>query len=312
MSSYILKSKGCDITNTKKEQISVGRFYSGDRFYTLLNEYIDKNLSRQSVFMAWIIKFLFKSSNYKHDPGIANGRSWSVKLFDWFCVACFIAFIILSLGVISTLVPLIVEIVKGKPNNDTFEKLWKALAGVGVPAIVLGIPGISWLVIYCVIRKKNKPLSLQAFVEKKVSFCLKLRFLIKNVKNVTKEKDPKVLLLENFEAQGASGPRWLNIQLINLVCSIFEDFNYMFRFESLSDEDMAELAEVINYDFKQVELIKADDLKWNKYIEPEKKNIWEFSKKTKKNSKKTKTVVEANSVTTQPETVSSDSETPTA
>ncbi len=35
----------------------------------------------------------------------------------------FIAFIILSLGVISTLVPLIVEIVKGKPNNDTFDKL---------------------------------------------------------------------------------------------------------------------------------------------------------------------------------------------
>ncbi len=285
MSSYILKSKGCDITDTQKEQVSVGRFYSGDRFYTLLNEYIDKNLVRQSAFMAWIIKFLFKSSNYKHDPGIANGQPWSIKLVDWLCITCFVIFIILSLGVIGTLFPILVEVSKGNFDADLVDKLKKAIAGLGVPAIVLGIPGITWLVIYCVIRKKNKPLSLQAYVEKKVSFCLKLRFLIKNVKNVTKEKNPQVLLLENFEAQGASGPRWLNIQLINLVCSIFPGFNYMFRFESLSDEDEAELAEVINYDFKNIELIKADDIKWNKYVAKEKKNM--FSKKSsKKDTKK--------------------------
>ena len=95
MASYIVKSKHIDLSKEANNKYSIGKFYSGDRFYTLLNEYIDLNLKKQNIFVAWVINVLFKSSNFKHDPAIANGYPLSVKLFDWFCIACLIAFICL-------------------------------------------------------------------------------------------------------------------------------------------------------------------------------------------------------------------------
>lgn len=248
-------------------------------FIHYLNEYLDKNLSKKNKFMAWIIKILFKSSNFKHDPGIANGQPWSVKLFDWFCITCLIVFIILTLGVIGTLIPVIMGVLgSNKIGEEQLQSLKSALAGVGIPAICVGIPAIFWLVIFFTIRKKNKPLTLQAYVEKKIAWCLKLRFLIKNVK-LQKQETKTIFLLEHFEGQGASGPRWLNIQLINLICSIFSDFDYVFRFENLTDEELAEIQQVIEYDFRKIELINADDIKWNNWVDDGRKKL--FTRKTK-------------------------------
>lgn len=297
MAKFIVKSKDLDLSKSNINKISIGRFYSGDRFYTLLNEYLDKNLSKKNKFMAWIIKILFKSSNFKHDPGIANGQPLSVKLFDWFCIICLIIFIILCLGIIGTLIPIASGLINGKldTQSEEFKKFVNALIGVGVPAIVTGIPAIFWLVIYFCIRKKNKPLTLQAYVEKKISWCLKLRFLIKNIK-LQKQETKAIYLLENFEAQGAQAPRWLNIQLINLICSIFPDFDYVFRFENLTDEELAELQPIMDYDFRKIELINAEDLNWDVWTNGERKKI--FSRKTREtkvNQNKTKEVkTEAN------------------
>lgn len=274
MASYILKAKNLDLVNQKNKKTTIGRFYSGDRFYTLLNEYIDVNLHKKSRFMAWLIKVLFKSGNYKHDPGIANGQPWSVKLFDWFCILCLIIFVCLAFGFLGP----IIDVALGKKAASD---LIGAFSGLGVGALITGIPGIGWLIMYFTIRKKNKPLSLQAYVEKKISFCLMLRFLIKNTKRIKGDKDSQIMLLENFEAQGASGPRWLNIQMINLICSIFPEFNYMFRFESLSDEELAELKPIIDYDFRMVEIIGADDLQWEGWTKKEQKHIFKKQSKTK-------------------------------
>lgn len=279
MAKILVKAKGLDISNQKAKKITIGNFYSGDRFYTLLNEYLDTNLSRKSRFMAWLIKIMFKSSNFKHDPGIANGQPWSVKLFDFFCVLCLIVFIILTLGVIGTLIPVIMGFVTSKIDANAMKALQASLIGIGVPAIIVGVPAIFWLVIFFAIRKKNKPLSLQAYVEKKISWCLKLRFLIKNTKKFKEEKNQQILVMQNFEAQGAAGPRWLNLQLINLICSIFLNFNYTFLINDLKDEELAELDPIVQYDFRMIELVNAEEVQWNAWTAGPKRNI--FGRPTK-------------------------------
>lgn len=267
MASYIIKSKGINLENKLANKIIIGKFYSGDRFYTLLNEYIDKNLQRKSLLMAFIIKILFKSGNFKHDPGIANGQPWFVKLYDWISIICLILFIFSTLGVLGTLIPVIVGFVSTKIDQKSLEALLSSLVGLGIPALVFGIPAILWLVIYFSIRKKNKPLTLQAYVEKKISWCLKLRFLIKNTKLFHHEDDKDFYILEDFESQGAQGVRWLNIQLINLVCSIFVDFDYIFKFESLTNDELKELEMIFAHDFKKIELVEESKINWKNISE---------------------------------------------
>lgn len=267
MASYVLKSKKINIYDNSIEKIIIGNFYSNDRFYTLLNEYIDSNLKHKSKLLAFIIKILFSSNNFKHDPSIANNnKDKLVRIFDWFCIICLIIFISLAISVIGTLIPLIVNITK-KIDSNSFHNLIKALMGIGIPGIVFGIPGIFWLIIYFGIRNKNKTLSLQAYVEKKITWCLKLKFLIKKIKNFQKDKlkTKQIFLLDKFESQGPSSSRWVNIQLINLICSIFNEFNYVFRFDILSDEEIKELKTIIQYDFWMIEIIEDNNIKWDEW-----------------------------------------------
>lgn len=282
MASYIVKSKHIDLSKEANNKYSIGKFYSGDRFYTLLNEYIDLNLKKQNIFVAWVINVLFKSSNFKHDPAIANGYPLSVKLFDWFCIGCLIAFICLIAT--TPLMGVIFQLVQGKG----FDLALGAILGLSIPAIITGIPAIFWLWIYFAIRKKNQPLTLQAFVEKKISYCLKLRFLIKNIEIKIPSKDAQeIIILENFEAQGTQAPRWLNIQMINLICSIFPHFNYIFKFDQLTDDEYKDLSSIVNYDFRNLDLIPYNDVEIDNWA-PKKKTKWVPKKKasTKKESKK--------------------------
>ncbi len=268
MPSYIVKSKNVNLSKKEPIKLSIGKFYSGDRFYTLLNEYIDINLRNQNIFVSWVIQILFKSSNFKHDPSIANGYPLSVKLFDWICIACLIVFIILTFSSLGTLIAMM----QGK-----IDQLLAWVSTLGSGAIITGIPAIFWLWIYFTIRKKNKPLTLQAFVEKKISYCLKLRFLIKNIEIKTSKHPTDIILLENFEAQGAQVPRWLNIQMINLICSIFPHFNYVFKFDELSEEEYNDLMPIIQHDFRNIEIIL-----WNN----ENIKTWKPKNKKKINIKK--------------------------
>lgn len=267
MTSYILKSKKINIYDDLTEKIIIGNFYSNDRFYTLLNEYIDYNLKHKSKLLAFIIKILFSSNNFKHDSSIANNNKdkW-IKIFDWFCIICLIIFISLAIGVIGTAIPLIINVIK-KVDSTSLNSLIKALMGIGIPGIIFGIPGIIWLIVYFGIRNKNKILSLQAYVEKKISWCLKLKFLIKNIKKIEKKhnrKTEQIFLLDKCETQTTSF-RWVNIQLINLICSIFTDFNYVFRFSVLTDEELIELKTIIQYDFWMIEIVEDNQIKWNEW-----------------------------------------------
>ena len=267
MTSYILKSKKINIYDDLTEKIIIGNFYSNDRFYTLLNEYIDYNLKHKSKLLAFIIKILFSSDNFKHDSSIANNNKdkW-IRIFDWFCIICLIIFISLAIGVIGTAIPLIINVIK-KADSTSLNSLIKALMAIGIPGIIFGIPGIIWLIVYFGIRNKNKILSLQAYVEKKISWCLKLKFLIKNIKKIEKKhnrKTKQIFLLDKCETQTTSF-RWVNIQLINLICSIFKDFNYVFRFSVLTDEELIELKTIIQYDFWMIEIVEDNQIKWNEW-----------------------------------------------
>ncbi len=272
--SYIVKSKKI-VTNIKAKDINkencIGNFYSGDRYYTLLNEYIDSNLTRKSKILACIIKFLFKSSNYKHDTSISNGRSIWVTLFDLMCVLFFIVGIILIL--VSVGAPLIQSLLDffskkaGAAGSfiDSLKNAFTANAAASIAMLVIGlitlIIGIFWMICFFRIRKKNKPLSLVAYVEKKISFILKLRWMIKAKgktidKAIKSNKEYKLCFINLFEQQGGSGPRWLNIQLINLLVSIFDDFSLLFVFKELSDTEVDELKDIFEHDFKNIELLK--------------------------------------------------------
>ncbi|MBR2022273.1 MAG: hypothetical protein IJ997_01130 [Mycoplasmataceae bacterium] len=262
-----MKSKKINIYDDLTEKIIIGNFYSNDRFYTLLNEYIDYNLKHKSKLLAFIIKILFSSDNFKHDSSIANNNKdkW-IRIFDWFCIICLIIFISLAIGVIGTAIPLIINVIK-KADSTSLNSLIKALMAIGIPGIIFGIPGIIWLIVYFGIRNKNKILSLQAYVEKKISWCLKLKFLIKNIKKIEKKhnrKTEQIFLLDKCETQTTSF-RWVNIQLINLICSIFKDFNYVFRFSVLTDEELIELKTIIQYDFWMIEIVEDNQIKWNEW-----------------------------------------------
>lgn len=279
MASYIIKSKHIDLSKEVNNKYSIGKFYSGDRFYTLLNEYIDINLKKQNIFVSWVINVLFKSNNFKHDPALANGYPLSVKLFDWFCIGCLIAFV--CLVATTPLMGLIFQLIQGKKLDLALE----AILGSSISTILTGIPSAIWLWMYFTIRKKNQPLTLQAFVEKKLSYCLRLRFLIKNIEiKVPTKEAQEIIILENFEAQGTQAPRWLNIQMINLITSMFPNFNYVFKFDDLPDEDYKDLVPVMNYDFRNLDLIPYDNIEINTW-ELKKKTKWIPTKKVKKAKK---------------------------
>lgn len=269
MASYIVKSKSLDFNNPK---ISIGQFYSGDRFYTLLNEYIDANLKKRNIFLSWIIQILFKSSNFKHDPGIANGQPLSVKIFDWVCISCLIYLALFSVS-LTAIIPLF---------TGKIDSIQTVLLGLGGASLVPAIFASLWLWVYFTVRKKNKALTLQAFVEKKISFCLKFRFLIKNVEiPLMNNKNNHIIVMENFEAQGTQAPRWLNIQMINLICSIFPDFNYIFKFDDLKEEEYQILKPIIEFDFKNIDLIECNELNYIEWKEEEKNNFLQQIQKMK-------------------------------
>ena len=83
-------------------------------------------------------------------------------------------------------------------------------------------------------------------------------------------------------SQSVQAPRWLNIQMINLICSIFPHFNYIFKFDELTDDEYKDLSSIVNYDFRNLDLIPYDNVEIDDWV-PKKKTKWMPKKKTKKN-----------------------------
>ena len=249
---FLIKSKKLVINqNSIKRQI--GNYYSEDRYYTLLNRYIDSNLSKKSKILGFIIKYLFKSSNFKHDPEIANGKSKWVILLDLFCYLCMIGFVAMIIAVVGLSLSNMPTTISGIAafGKGFIESISSNIVMLTF-AILFLIVTIIWLIMFFKIRKKNKKMSLKDYVLKKLEITLKLRFLIKTsskAKNSMRKNNKPIefYCVSKFEGQGAATNRWLNIQVINLLASIFDE---------LTDDEFNELYPIIKFDFKKIDFIK--------------------------------------------------------
>lgn len=274
--SYLVKSRNLHFSSKDNVNVqSIGNYYSGDRFYTLLNEYIDVNLKRKSKTISFFIKYIFSSSNYKHDPSIANGKSIGIKLLDWFCYLCIIGFLIMFATVIGGTfadAKKLSESLSGAGFTSVISNFGQAFVdGIGknITMLVFGViflvVSIWWMVMYFRFRKKNSKLTLKDYVIKKMEFCLKSRFILKIVNSSKKaakkikknnNNEMKIFYLEKFESQGGPTDRWLNLQMINLIASIFNDFNIIFKFDNLTDDEYIEFKNIFSHDFKMIDIIK--------------------------------------------------------
>ncbi len=258
---FLIKSKKL-VINQNSIRRQIGNYYSEDRYYTLLNKYMDSNLSKKSKTLGFIIKYLFKSSNFKHDPEIANGKSKDVLLLDLFCYLCMIGFIAMIIAVVGLSLSSMPTTISGIAafGKGFIESISSNIVML-VFAVFFLIVTIMWLVMFFRIRKKNKKLSLKDYVLKKLETALKFRFLIKTsskAKNtISKNNKPvEFYCISKFESQGAAANRWLNIQVINLLASIFDDFDLVFIFDDLSDDEFNELNPIIKFDFKKIDFVK--------------------------------------------------------
>lgn len=259
----IIKSINCKINLKTDLKKFIGNYYSDDRFYTLINQYIDENLSNNSKILAFIIKYLYKSGNYKHDSSIANGKNKLSFILDLFCILSFFIFICLifatfGVAIFSSIKPDISGV------SSILEQIFFKNGGAPmlILAIIFGIIGISWLIMYFKIRKKNEKLSLKDYVLKKVYTILKFRWLIKSKDKINDsfniKNNQEIYFMDNFESQGPSNNKWINLQLINLLISIFKDFNLIFKFNNISDIEYTDLKKIINVDFKNLEIIAIE------------------------------------------------------
>lgn len=266
--AYVIKSKYNETKidfETLSSSNNKGNSIGKNRIFTVMNEQLDDNLKKSSKLLYCIVSYLFQSNNYIHDSKIANGKRWGQKLYGLFSFICLIVFIsLLITGVAS---PFIQAFNAGKKGDaEGFGKeLAKAFSSSG-NIVVLSlaaffmIVSLLYLILILKIRKNNGKLSLEAYLSKKLSYCLKLRFLIKAEKQILLQKDlsnKDVFILENFEVNG-DNDKWSYLQMYNLMASIFIDLKFMFVINQYDEKKINYLNEVIKWDFKNIEIIEIE------------------------------------------------------
>ena len=70
--------------------------------------------------------------------------------------------------------------------------------------------------------------------------------------------------------------------MINLITSIFPHFNYIFKFDELSEDEYKDLSSIVNYDFRNLDLIPYNNVEINDLIIKKKKK-WITKKTINKN-----------------------------
>lgn len=266
--SYIIKPKHNNmivdksLLETRKNR---GNSIGKNRILTIINDQINENVKVSSKILFLIISYLFRSWNYIHNPRIANGKSTGEKIYDWLSwISIFLFIILLFTGVVKPFI----EAGKAGFSGD-LENFWqKLLLAFSLPdnIVVLSfaafflIISVLYLFLFFKIRKNNEKLSLDAYVSKKISFCLKLRFLIKFNKEHLKiihAKETDVIVIDNFETNG-DNDKWTYLQMYNLLSSIFLNLKFCFAFTNYDPVKLDYLYEVIKWDFKNIEIVEVD------------------------------------------------------
>lgn len=268
------KNNSKSLEEIKSKVKNIGIFYSEDRFYSIVNDYMDYGLRKNSIFVYLLTTFLFRSTNYKHATGIVHGKPLWVWFIDIFCWLCLIAFIVCLLtGVGQPIAAAINGIAKGTfPNlSDAFRTSFGD--PVAIVLLVISFLTFAIAVFYIYIMKKvvavNKKLSLKDFVVQKASFISQYEAWLKISKNVNKRikkiaiKYKKKLtggfyLISDLEKL-SNDNRWLVLQIDNLMFRLFCDYPIILKFNGIGEEDFNELKKICDVDFKHLSLKPFDN-----------------------------------------------------
>lgn len=237
----------------------IGNYISDDRFYTYVNVLLEEKLKESSRIIRAIIGFLYSSSNYRHRTSIKKQfNGWQI-FFDVFCILCFIGLIVCFLtGILTPLIDWIKNPSLGFKLKEPYQ-----IALVVVASVLLVI-SIFYFILVFKYRRKNRTLSIQIYVQKKINTILQVKAVFK-INEITKQKFKKVFL-DNQEEKGNNeilmldnvnlinlSNIWLAIQLVDTINLIFHDLKIGFIFRNLSELETDSWKKIIENDFKTMD-----------------------------------------------------------
>ena len=264
------------LNQDKLKKITIGNYYSQDRFYSLINEYMDKNISYVSKPIAIIIKYLFNSSNYKHnhnDSKLISRWIFFINLWFLFCILGFVGMLISVVcitginakDIINNNLSTNISISTLNAWGEAFiNNMNKNIVMLVFATIFLSFT-MLWFIVWFFIKRKNKTLTLQSYVEKKINFIYSYKYLFNSIsttksnfyKTINKnEMKIDLIYLENVNLNTNESVQWLNLQLLNLLSGIFVNFNLILGFNNLNEFDYYKIKQIIEFDFKNLNIVK--------------------------------------------------------
>lgn len=269
MSQVIVSNKNIR-KNFRKCKVNCGDFISKDRFYTIINQFIDDNLYKYSKLICFCVVYLFRSSNYQHMNLRIKKIVIFIRLIDFVCWICTAVAVILTF--IGPAASIINEI-----KRLNFHNLFNFSSDVTlifVVEIVCLLVAFSYVFI---LRRKillNRKMSLPDYVNAKIGlivnfdFCFKIRNkLHKTIKKKMVDKQTKTLLknvlfcdsnhlyiVTGLESINLLSEVWLIMQLINVMYYLFSDFNFALIFNDISETQWKIMKKFTKHDFPQIRI----------------------------------------------------------
>ena len=242
------KNSNCDWEEINKNN-SIGQYYSQDRYFTILNEFIDSNLKKHAKLVFFLISYMMRSTNYKHETSISNGKSIWVWILDIFCWICTIGFLICFATGIAT------PIVNAFKSGNILEAFDSTTAiGLLVTSLLTFIVTAFYLYMMIKVVAKNKKLNLSDYVFKKIDYLLKFSPLVNINSKIFSVKKENFLVVEKVE-ELTNINRWITLQITNLMYKMFSNFNMVLKISGIEKEAINELSKIIEHDFKNIEIV---------------------------------------------------------
>lgn len=246
-------------------KLDYGDFVSNDRFYTIINQFIDDSLLKYSWLLCFCVAYLFRSSNFRHVNLKKRKIIFLIRIIDSLCWLCLVGFIGLTVTGIS--VPLISEI-----KNLNFHKFFQNSTITAILVLEVICISVSFFYIFF-IRKKisvNKKMSIVEYVTSKIGLIMNLDFLFKIQNKIAhkNEKEKRLIRNKNFstfilnqyplinlEETKSFAELWLIMQVTNVMCYLFNDFNLILVIRNRSEDFIQKFQKVVNHDFQKLKIL---------------------------------------------------------
>lgn len=167
---------------------------------------------------------------------------WYILLivYDWFFFVCLIT------GIATPIVTALKTI--------DINKIITTPLAIGLLVITILCFLVSSFYIYIMTKvvSKNKTLTIQDFVTKKINYLLKVSF-VSDIKSTLKinEKHQEQIVLDNIDKLDAK-TKWNLLWIQNTLYSIFKNYNIILKINNLSQQEFDELSFIIKNDFSNI------------------------------------------------------------